>query len=492
MREINKKDNYQNLLDAIPGGIAVYRSLSVEQTELVYFNDELCAITGYSTEEIRSLEVNQICMAIPEDIPLIIKSMREQLSIGNYMRSQRRVLCKGGCIKWVSVQAHRLHDEEGDDSLYCIFTDITEQKKTEGALRIENKKLEVALTNSKLYLWEYDIVGKRCTQQQNERNDFTIDGIIENAPEAVIERGVIHPTSINEYRELHNQIIQGAKSAKADICFLDEEGHALWKRCTYTTIFVDGQPVSAIGCAVDISSIKEMERKFKEEVAYIEAVQSENLLLKARANITQNMVESYNGKDNLSVASMGVQYTVWAEELAKVGFTSDDQEKIRTYLNRDRVLKAFAKGENTYSVEYRRKTHDGSLIWVNTTVKSYKNPEAEDIMSFMYTYDITENKIKDGIINAVTSLEYDYIAYINLKNETFKLYHGGENYQQMLPAKSTNYTQSVYEVNHAVVVPEDVERAICDMLPDGIRENLKKQRVFSTVYSIYGENETIR
>ena len=40
-------------------------------------------------------------------------------------------------------------------------------------------------------------------------------------------------------------------------------------------------------------------------------------------------------------------------------------------------------------------------------------------MSFIYTYDVNERKIKDGIINAVTELEYDYLAYIDLKKNTY-------------------------------------------------------------------------
>ena len=38
------------------------------------------------------------------------------------------------------------------------------------------------------------------------------------------------------------------------------------------------------------------------------------------------------------------------------------------------------------------------------------------------------------------------------------------------------------------MVPADMERALHDMLPDGIRENLKDKRVYSAVYGVYDEN----
>ena len=124
-------------------------------------------------------------------------------------------------------------------------------------------------------------------------------------------------------------------------------------------------------------------------------------------------------------------------------------------------------------------------MWVNTTVKSYKNPETKDIMSFMYTYNINDRKIKEQLIESITAIEYDYIAHIDLKRNQIRLYIGRENFENRLPTYSDNYTQTLNDVNGAVVVPEDLERSIAEMCPDGIRENLKNQRVFSTVYGVY-------
>ena len=390
--------------------------------------------------------------------------------------------------KYVQVQCYQL----AYGYCGCLLQDITEQKKTEEALRLSEERFRIATDNSNLYIWEYDIPGKRCIQQPSAMADFAIAQVVENAPEAIIESGLIHPASADAYRELHSRVAAGEKSAVADICYLEPDGTPTWKRCTYTTIFAEGRPVSAIGCGVDINAAKEMERRFQDEVAYIEAVQSDNLLLKARADLTRDVVESYAGSGQMAVSTAGVQYSVWTQSLAEMGFTPDDQEMIRSYLNRERVLKAFEEGDTTYSIDYRRMAKDGLVLWVNTTVKSYRNPETGDVMSFMYTYDINDDKIKDGIINAVTALEYDYIAYINLNNETYKLYHGGEAHERILPTQATNYTQSVYEVNRTVVAPQDAERAIADMLPDGIREHLKKQRVFSTVYAVYDEDKQLR
>lgn len=368
----------------------------------------------------------------------------------------------------------------------CQLTDITDQQK------VERKKLEISLRNSSLYIWEFDISSRRFIQQYDSVRALDLPTVVENAPESVIADGWIHPDSVENYRKLHEAVIQGEKNVSADICFVDSNGDATWQRCTYTTIFAEGKPVSAVGCNVDINEAKQMEHRFREEVAYIEATQSMDLLVKARSNITNNIVESYIADKNIRVTSEGMPYDTSIDLLAASGFTKEERNNIHAVLNRKHLLKAFSKGETQHTIEYRRKDINGTMIWVSTTFKLYSDPETDDVMSFLYTYDINDQRIKDGIIETVTALEYDYIAYINLQNDRYQLYKGGEDVKKLLSAQTDDYTASVYDVNSALVSPEDRERAISDMLPDGIRKNLENRQVYSTVYSVFDEDGNVR
>ena len=367
---------------------------------------------------------------------------------------------------------------------YAVGRDVTNEIQQQ----LDRQKLNIALSNSSLDIWEYDIANKRCFSQEDLANSFAVAIVEENAPQSIIEKGAIHPVSVQDYLDLHDSVRQGEPSASADIRYVDKNGNAAWKRCTYTTIFSNDKPVSAIGCAIDISAAKEMERRFKEEAAYSNVTQSDNLLVKVRSNITQNVVESYIAREVVGISAQGTPYDLGVEQLAATGFTPEEQDAIRHYLNRNRVLEAFAKGENSYSLDYRRKAHNGSVIWVNTTVKTFQNPETGDIMSFMYSYDINEAKIKESIIETVTSLEYDYIAFIDLKNDYLQTYTGKRDTVTQPPAKACGYQETMIQVNTAALVPEEAKRAIADMMPQAIEKNLKDRRVFSTVYSAFDEN----
>ena len=98
--------------------------------------------------------------------------------------------------------------------------------------------------------------------------------------------------------------------------------------------------------------------------------------------------------------------------------------------------------------------------WVNTTVKLYQNPDTSDIMSFTYTYNINEARIKEGIIEAVSAFEYDYISYIDLKANKRRLYRGCEDSIRTPSVQTDNYVDSMQQVYGSIVIPEDVKRAI--------------------------------
>lgn len=53
----------------------------------------------------------------------------------------------------------------------------------------------------------------------------------------------------------------------------------------------------------------------------------------------------YRCNDDAVILKSGMKYDLSAEAIAKTGLTQEEQNKLRTYLNRDRVLTAFDEGE---------------------------------------------------------------------------------------------------------------------------------------------------
>lgn len=407
-----------------------------------------------------------------------------------------------GCTEYSPLVDKYIHIQCYQLAYGCcglLLVDVTERTKMGLALkaselqaRTDRKKLEIALQSSNLYIWEYDMIGNRSIQQARAIADFNIGSTLENFPEAAVKMGLVHEDSIADYFEMHEAVKRGEQFVQSDIRLLDDSGRFSWKRCTYTSIFVDGKPVSAIGCAIDIDAAKQMERQFAEEMSNIEEAQGENLLAKVRVNVTQGVVESYTAKDNTGLATVGIPYDAGVERLAQKGFNWEDRDVIHHYLNRERVLKAFAGGETLYSFNYRRKELNGNVLWANTTVKTFQNPQNGDVMSFMYTRNINRERMKENIIRTVTTLQYDYIGHIDLYGNTLQLYLGNDDTVLMPNQQSDNYVETMKAINRVAIVPQEVDKAIADMMPDAIRENLKTKRIHSVVYNVLDNDKNVR
>ncbi len=490
--QAEKADSFQamqKIYNTIP--VAVFQCRFCDNWPIQYANDGFYKFFGYTKDEFAERFDNHAAAVIhPDDLAQVCQSTTMQLSTGVRIRNQMRAVKKDGSIRWIDLRSEFARDESGEESLTCAFVDITEQKEAEEALRVSEEKFklatetyDIALSISNHYIWEYDILGKRRIQQSKVGNAIAFEPVMENAPESLIAKGLIHPDSIDAYRKLHAAVCRGEKSATADICYLTADQKKTWKRCTYTTIFANGKPVNAIGSATNIDAVKEMEQKFEQEYAFLESLQSANLLTKVRANVTKGFLESYQATGKASVLWDGATYQQGIDKLSATALTEEEAAQIRYLTNRDRVLAAFHEGDTQYGMDYRRKLNDGSVVWTKLLVKTYQNPENGDVMSFMYTYDINDEKIKEGILETVSALEYDFILYIDLLANSMKTYVGRE-FNAMVPAAFTgNYVEEMEKLCYAEILPEDVELAIHNMMPETMKAHLKEQRVFSAVYT---------
>ncbi|MGB8309426.1 MAG: PAS domain S-box protein [Methanoregula sp.] len=106
-------------------------------------NDTLCAITGYTPEELLSQSVTSILL--PEEIKQVI-TCTETLKRGdaNGDESDLHLVRKNGDKIWVH-QSIRLIREDDGTPLYFIpmYLDINDRKLTEDALQKTNKKLSI-------------------------------------------------------------------------------------------------------------------------------------------------------------------------------------------------------------------------------------------------------------------------------------------------------------------------------------------------------------
>ena len=126
------REEIVHLYNNIPG--AVFRCRFDDDFSVIDANDGLFEFLGYSRKEFAAMGNKMSAVIHPEDLAIMTDVLKEQLKQGNSIQNENRLICKGGIIKWISIKA-QLFVEEEEPYFYCVFVDITDEKRLEKQAR---------------------------------------------------------------------------------------------------------------------------------------------------------------------------------------------------------------------------------------------------------------------------------------------------------------------------------------------------------------------
>ncbi len=115
-----------HLYNNIPG--AVFRCRFDDDFSIIDANDGLFEFLGYSRGEFAAMGNRMSSVIYPDDLKVMASKIRAQLVHKNTIRNENRLICKDGAVKWISIKA-QLFKEQNEQYFYCVFVDITEEKK---------------------------------------------------------------------------------------------------------------------------------------------------------------------------------------------------------------------------------------------------------------------------------------------------------------------------------------------------------------------------
>lgn len=292
----------------IPG--AVFCCRFDPEFSVVAANDGLFEFIGYTRDEFKAMG-NQMAVVIhPDDLDSVRRKLKVQLSSGNTINNENRLVCKDGTIKWISIKAQLFTREDNEQCFYCVFVDITEEKHL---------------------------------QQR----------------------------------------------------------------------------------------VKEL---YERELYYFGELASEEGCIQGRLNVTKNRVENYLTTKEAAVASEGDSFDEIVENLAESAVDEEYGNKIRSELQRSKVLDDYALGKVDYHFEFLRRGRAGTF-WGSTNLRSYMNPETGDITIFFYTMDTTEQKLQEQMLNRIAEIDYDNVVEIDIRHDTHRLISYDDNRRVTIPRK---------------------------------------------------------
>ncbi len=247
--------------------VGVCKILLDQDFSVLYGNECFYALYKCTREQFEKEFNNKVCRTfLPEDAPRIADEVLRAKAAGKKgFEIEHRLLCGNGEVIWVLVNGN-FSLEDGFDAAVCVVVDITERRKIEDELRINQERFRLALAQTDSTIFDYNIETRVMIHAYKSAEMYGFANELENVPDSLVENGTIHPESVDMFLEMYQKIRSGAPKASCVIRTRLADGHFLWRRITLTNIFDhEGKAVHAVGILEDIDEQKRREQSLRDQ-----------------------------------------------------------------------------------------------------------------------------------------------------------------------------------------------------------------------------------
>jgi two-component system cell cycle sensor histidine kinase/response regulator CckA len=329
LRESRSK--YKQLVEHAPAGIY---EVDLNNTRFIRVNDIMCRVTGYSRQELMSMN--------PTDI--LTDSSREQLN----ERTQRllegkqvparvdyEIKTKDGRRLWALITANFTYKDGRPVRATVVISDITEQKKTEEALRLSQEKYRLLVDNANDAIFIL----------QDDRIKFPNNkaGQIAEYLGLELERfpfvDYIHPEDRDMIRDRYMRRIKGEHPPNPSVFrVIGRDDREIWAELNAFKVDWEGR-VATLNFLRDIT----LQRKLEQQLQISQKMEAVGTLAGGVAHDFNNLLMGIQGRTSLMLLETPVfhpfyehlkeieNYVVRAAELTKqlLGFARGGKYEVR-------------------------------------------------------------------------------------------------------------------------------------------------------------------
>ncbi|MEG1688127.1 MAG: PAS domain S-box protein, partial [Angelakisella sp.] len=132
------------IYNTIPGG--AFKCQADDDFTLIDANDGFYKTIGYTREELKLLFDDKLVRLMrPADVQRVQESLRYQAETGEATRDEVSVVGADGTVKWILLGGTAVEIPSGETVVYCSFTDISELKSTQEALRDAKQRYDLIM-----------------------------------------------------------------------------------------------------------------------------------------------------------------------------------------------------------------------------------------------------------------------------------------------------------------------------------------------------------
>ncbi|MEG1988562.1 MAG: PAS domain-containing protein [Oscillibacter sp.] len=475
---------YETLINSIPGGVGMYQFN--ESFTPIFISDGVYKLCNMTREEYReATRRSTLDMFHPDDRKGLMAAVKTAQEKKQKFEYTHRVLQHDGSYKWMHVTGQLMSAQDGSPVLYTVFTDVNEQIKAEQALRESEFRYMAAVKASNINIWEYDYASDTMTIFSKSPRVNPKNNVLPNYSKSVMEEGHIREDSIGAFFDMIEKLHGGAKEITTDLWIRERCNTDFWcERVTYTNIFDDnGVPVKAYCVGHDVTREKEAEKRYRDELSYREAMQKATMA-SINVNLTQNVILDYKSIFPEITAHMAAAKTVQAyfEQVYTELTTREMQTKCAALFNRESLLRHFAAGETTLTLELTRRI-EGRSYWIVITAHMTKKTDTNDVIAFLYSTDITNERTMQDIMNAIVKTDYDFLVVVDGLRDSAVRY-SEKNFGNHYAHESEHFEQETRDYIRRYLRKEDSDRVLQEFTLHNILQKLDEDGTYNIFYGM--------
>ncbi|MBO4214418.1 MAG: response regulator, partial [Lachnospiraceae bacterium] len=180
-------------------------------------------------------------------------------------------------------------------------------------------------------------------------------------------------------------------------------------------------PLVAHGMGIDLTEQKNAEISFENRINAILRIAPESVAT-IQINLTENMCNVVSSA-NSQFAAVSHSKTVDDLVTGIMALISDKVEKMHfaNVISRSSLLSAFNQGTLQLKLDHHLLLKKNLDEWVCTTAELLRNPVTSDVEAVIHINNIHRIKIFDSLINGTVQREFDYIALVYVKTDSYIL-----------------------------------------------------------------------
>src|SRR5918995_1568874 len=375
---VRSEDRFRHLVEQIPAVTYVQEPIDSDTPKAItYMSPQYEAMLGYPAETEILDEEHWLRMLHPDDRERVLAEELRTDETGEPYRIEYRLIARDGRVVWIHDEATLVRDEEGN-ALYWLGVqyDITEQKRTEEELRQSEERFKVLAQE----VVEGIILSENGKIIDANRSVTEMFGY---GLEELIAKNAIELTS-PEYREMVRQRISDEDTRPYESMGLKRDG---------TTFPIEIRPrhLPYSGRRIRVTSVIDLTERKQAEEALIMSEERYRTLVEQLPAVTY-MQETENA--TLAYVSPQIESVLG---YSPEEYLANPDLRWQTIHPEDRgwVLREDIRTDETgepYSVEYRRISRDGRVVWVREEAMLVRDSEGRPLFWQGILMDVTERK----------------------------------------------------------------------------------------------------